>query len=41
MKALVPQAEIADVSAAGHMVAGDDNQVFAGAIEEFLVRHSL
>lgn len=41
MKALVPQAEIADVSAAGHMVAGDDNQVFAGAIEEFLARHAL
>lgn len=41
MKALIPQAEVADVSAAGHMVAGDDNQVFAGAIEEFLVRHEL
>ncbi|MET9327330.1 alpha/beta hydrolase [Tsukamurella sp. NPDC003166] len=37
----VPQAEVADVSGAGHMVAGDDNQVFAAAIEEFLDRHRL
>lgn len=41
MLKLVPHAEVADVSAAGHMVAGDDNQVFASAIEEFLVRHGL
>ena len=38
---LIPQAEVADVSAAGHMVAGDDNQVFATAIDEFLDRHEL
>lgn len=38
---LVPHAEVADVSAAGHMVAGDDNQVFAAAIEDFLDRHDL
>ncbi|MFW0793535.1 alpha/beta hydrolase [Gordonia sp. CPCC 205515] len=41
MLKLVPHAEVADVSAAGHMVAGDDNQVFASAIEGFLERHSL
>lgn len=41
MLKLVPHAEVADVSAAGHMVAGDDNQVFATAIEEFLTRHHL
>lgn len=37
----VPHAEVADVSGAGHMVAGDDNQVFAAAIEGFLDRHRL
>lgn len=37
----VPHAEVADVSGAGHMVAGDDNQVFAAAIEDFLDRHRL
>ncbi|WP_019201322.1 alpha/beta fold hydrolase [Tsukamurella sp. 1534] len=37
----VPHAEVADVSGAGHMVAGDDNQVFAAAIEGFLDRHEL
>lgn len=41
MKQLVPHAEVADVRGAGHMVAGDDNQVFAAAIEEFLDRHEL
>ncbi|MGV9711465.1 alpha/beta fold hydrolase [Gordonia sp. NPDC003424] len=41
MRKLVPHAEVADVSAAGHMVAGDDNQVFASAIESFLERHEL
>ncbi|GAB19636.1 hypothetical protein GOEFS_092_00610 [Gordonia effusa NBRC 100432] len=41
MLKLVPHAEVADVRAAGHMVAGDDNQVFAGAIEEFLTRNRL
>ena len=35
------EAEVADVSGAGHMVAGDDNQVFAAAIEGFLDRHRL
>ncbi|MFW0788135.1 alpha/beta fold hydrolase [Gordonia sp. CPCC 205333] len=41
MLKLVPHAEVADVSAAGHMVAGDDNQVFADAIKEFLTRNKL
>lgn len=41
MRELIPHAEIADVSDAGHMVAGDDNEVFAAAIVEFLDRHGL
>lgn len=41
MLELVPHAEIADVSDAGHMVAGDDNEVFAAAIVEFLDAHAL
>nr|WP_246372347.1 alpha/beta hydrolase [Gordonia humi] len=41
MLELVPHADVADVSAAGHMVAGDDNQVFAAAIDEFLAAHDL
>lgn len=39
MKALMPQTEVADVAAAGHMVAGDDNSSFHGAIIGFLHRH--
>ncbi|MGI9365203.1 MAG: alpha/beta fold hydrolase [Rhizobiaceae bacterium] len=34
--ALVPQAEYVDVSDAGHMVAGDKNDVFASAVIAFL-----
>jgi non-heme chloroperoxidase len=34
----MPTAEVANVAAAGHMVAGDDNDVFASALEEFLAR---
>lgn len=34
----IPGAEVADVAAAGHMVAGDDNDVFASALEGFLER---
>ncbi len=34
----IPAAEVADVAAAGHMVAGDDNDVFATALEGFLAR---
>jgi pimeloyl-ACP methyl ester carboxylesterase len=36
MLALVPHAQVIDVTAAGHMVAGDDNDVFAGRLEAFL-----
>ena len=35
----VPHAEFADVTGAGHMVAGDRNEVFNGAILGFLERH--
>jgi pimeloyl-ACP methyl ester carboxylesterase len=38
MLELVPGAEVADVAAAGHMVAGDDNDVFATRLEGFLER---
>ena len=34
-----PQAQFADVSGAGHMVAGDRNDLFAEAVLNFLVRH--
>ncbi|MFV0315793.1 MAG: alpha/beta fold hydrolase [Microthrixaceae bacterium] len=37
--ARVPTAEFADVAGAGHMVAGDRNEVFNTAILEFLERH--
>jgi pimeloyl-ACP methyl ester carboxylesterase len=36
MRRRVPAAEVVEVDAAGHMVAGDDNDVFAGALEQFL-----
>jgi len=36
---LVPHAEFADVTGAGHMVAGDRNEVFNEAILAFLDRH--
>jgi pimeloyl-ACP methyl ester carboxylesterase len=32
----IPHAQAVDVAAAGHMVAGDDNDVFAAALESFL-----
>lgn len=38
MLRLIPHAESVDVQAAGHMVAGDDNDVFAGRLEAFLAR---
>lgn len=37
--ARVPHAEFADVAGAGHMVAGDRNEIFNQAILEFLDRH--
>ncbi len=36
MRRRVPGARVVEVGAAGHMVAGDDNDVFAGALEDFL-----
>lgn len=33
---LIPHAQYVDVTGAGHMVAGDDNDVFAGRLGEFL-----
>ena len=33
---LVPHTQVADVSGAGHMVAGDRNDAFAGAVLDFL-----
>ena len=37
----IASAEVADVAAAGHMVVGDDNDVFATALESFLARTAL
>ncbi|MHA7650359.1 alpha/beta fold hydrolase [Mycobacterium sp. ML4] len=34
-----PQVEFADVRGAGHMVAGDRNDIFADAVLDFLARH--
>ena len=34
-----PQVEFADVRGAGHMVAGDRNDIFADAVLDFLTRH--
>jgi pimeloyl-ACP methyl ester carboxylesterase len=36
MLTLIPQAQTADVQAAGHMVAGDDNDIFTDRLEDFL-----
>jgi pimeloyl-ACP methyl ester carboxylesterase len=36
MRRRIPQVQVVEVSSAGHMVAGDDNDVFAGALEAFL-----
>jgi non-heme chloroperoxidase len=41
MLALMPTAEGVDIPAAGHMVAGDDNDVFATQLEAFLDRVEL
>jgi peroxiredoxin len=35
-----PQVDFVDVGGAGHMVAGDRNDVFADAVVEFLTRHA-
>ncbi|NMH98196.1 alpha/beta fold hydrolase [Pseudonocardia acidicola] len=36
LRALIPHSEQIDVSGAGHMVAGDDNDVFSGGLRRFL-----
>ena len=36
LKKLVPHAEVADVADAGHMVAGDRNDIFNAAVIEFV-----
>jgi peroxiredoxin len=37
-----PEVEfVDDVGGAGHMVAGDRNDVFADAVVEFLARHAI
>ena len=33
---LIPSAKLIDVTGAGHMVAGDDNDVFSGGLTGFL-----
>jgi pimeloyl-ACP methyl ester carboxylesterase len=38
--ALFPDIDFVDVGGAGHMVAGDRNDLFAGAVVEFLARHA-
>lgn len=35
-----PQIGFVDVGGAGHMVAGDRNDLFAGAVADFLARHA-
>jgi pimeloyl-ACP methyl ester carboxylesterase len=35
-----PEIDFVDVGGAGHMVAGDRNDLFAGAVVEFLARHA-
>jgi pimeloyl-ACP methyl ester carboxylesterase len=35
-----PEIDFVDVGGAGHMVAGDRNDIFAGAVVEFLARHT-
>jgi len=34
----VPHAEFVEVEGAGHMVAGDDNDVFVDAVKRFLAK---
>jgi non-heme chloroperoxidase len=38
MLELIPHADTVDVQAAGHMVAGDDNDVFADRLQAFLIQ---
>ncbi len=36
MQRLIPQAEVVEVGGAGHMIAGDDNDIFTTRLEQFL-----
>ena len=40
LQSLVPHAELVDVAGAGHMVAGDRNDAFNGAVVTFLEAHA-
>jgi pimeloyl-ACP methyl ester carboxylesterase len=39
-RATVPHASFVEIARAGHMVAGDRNDHFTGAVVEFLGRHA-
>lgn len=39
LRELVPHAEVVDVAGAGHMVAGDKNDIFNSAVIDFVGRH--
>jgi pimeloyl-ACP methyl ester carboxylesterase len=38
LRRLIPHAEVVDVAGAGHMVAGDANDVFNDAVIDFIER---
>lgn len=38
---VAPQAQAIDVAGAGHMVAGDRNDVFSSAVADFLIKETL
>jgi pimeloyl-ACP methyl ester carboxylesterase len=40
LRARLPQLEVGTVPGAGHMIAGDRNDAFNGAIMPFLERHA-
>jgi len=39
LQELIPHAEVVDIAGAGHMVAGDKNDVFNSAVVDFIARH--
>jgi pimeloyl-ACP methyl ester carboxylesterase len=39
LRAYMPQLEVFDVAGAGHMVAGDRNEIFLQGILDFFTRH--
>ena len=40
-RALMPDAELIDIAGAHHMVSGDDNDAFLGALVQFIEREVL